>query len=254
MSSLNPDADGDYSFDPWARACVEVLAEVPGLRARRMALAPSAGIDWHRARRATTLVFVAEGRLAVQIQRPPFRCVLQPGEIYSVPQGVDMTAFTPPDAPARFCIFEHGEDFVREPSEAPTLAHVGERSASRREVRAGADGGPLPHDAEHSERLVPGLVRMDVVASPPSLRLIVQGHGENECIPFHSHDQITDTFFAVNGQVRVETRDPDAAHVLMPGDSVAVPAGVAHRVSGNAGQPCEMLILQGVGRYNYVER
>lgn len=219
-----------------------------------MALEPGGQIAWHRAHRATTLVFAAEGRLAIQIQRPPFRCVLTPGEIYSVPPGVDMTVFTTPEDPARFCIFEHGEDFLREPSEAPTLAHVGERSAARREARTAADGGPLPHGAEHSQRLVPGLARMDVVASPPLLRLIVQGHGENECIPFHSHDQITDTFFAMSGHVRIETREPDASHVLMPGESVAVPSGVAHRVSGNAGQPCEMLILQGVGRYNYVER
>jgi len=56
------------------------------------------------------------------------------------------------------------------------------------------------------------------------------------------------------GEWYAEWALPDGARVLAPGEVYTVPAGVPHMVSGNAGQPCELLILQGVGVYNYVPR
>jgi hypothetical protein len=54
--------------------------------------------------------------------------------------------------------------------------------------------------------------------------------------------------------VRVATRDPHQEFVLEPGNTCQVEAGVAHFVSGLHGAPCEVLILQWGGHYNYVPR
>lgn len=52
--------------------------------------------------------------------------------------------------------------------------------------------------------------------------------------------------------MRVETRDPDATYVLMPGDTCRAIAGQPHFVSGTYGNPCLFLVVQGTGQYNYV--
>lgn len=243
------------AFDPFESVGSSLLAEVPGFRVTRVALAAGEQIPWHRSTGSTLLFFAMGQGLAVQIQRPPFCCVLDAGECYSVPPGVDLTAFGEGAAAVEFVAFEYGERLDRIASCPPTLAHVGVRS-SRPSGRSAmqSSGAHKTHTPEHTARLVPGLSRMDVLASPENLRLIVQGHGIDECVPLHSHDRITDTFFCVNGHVRIETKDPDAACVMVPGDIFSVPPGVAHLVSGNAGEPCEVMILQGVGSYNYVPR
>jgi hypothetical protein len=49
----------------------------------------------------------------------------------------------------------------------------------------------------------------------------------------------------------VETRAPKARFELQPGDSCAVRAKRAHRVSGKNGGRCRFAILQGGGRYDF---
>ncbi|WP_395346284.1 cupin domain-containing protein [Variovorax sp. UC122_21] len=244
------DATTDTAVDPFSAAHCTSVAEVPGLWVRRVALAANQPVAWFRSLRATALFFAHRSGLAVQIQRPPFRCMLEAGEFYSVPPGVDLSVYAVDGAPIEFTVFEHGEGLERRASAAPTLAHVGEPTR-----RARVEPAAAVHTHADTARLVPGLARMDVIASPPELRLIVQGHGVDECVPWHSHDRIADTFYCVSGVARVAVRDPEeGARVMAPGEVYTVPAGVPHMVSGNAGQPCELLILQGVGVYNYVPR
>ncbi len=202
---------------------------------------------WHRARSATTTVFAHQSGVAVQIQKPPFRCVLEAGEFYTVPPGVDMAVFAVGREPVSFTVFEYGEAFDVVECAPPTLAHVGERTRSPADDPT-EDAPALPYDD-----LTTGLSRMDVLASPFRLRLIVQGHGRGQCVPWHSHDEITDYFFCTHGRARIATRD-SKVHLLATGETCEVPPGMPHFVSGEAGMACEMLVLQGVGHYNYVAR
>ena len=70
-------------------------------------------------------------------------------------------------------------------------------------------------------------------------------------MPWHYHSEVTDTFYCLEGVLSVETRDPDARHLLRVGESSAVPAMTAHRVTGRDGGRARFLIVQGVGTYDY---
>lgn len=70
-------------------------------------------------------------------------------------------------------------------------------------------------------------------------------------IPWHYHSNVTDTFFCLEGTLVVETRAPRARHQMAVGESAAVPAKTAHRVSGKDGTRCRFLIVQGIGAYDY---
>jgi quercetin dioxygenase-like cupin family protein len=233
------------SIDPYAAGLA--LAEVDGLRARRFRAEPGRAVPWHEKTESTTLFFCHSESIAIEIRKPPYRCVLEPGQTYQVPAGVAMTMYAMTDRAAECTVFEFGGRLDAYASKKPELGFFFDRMEVEAEL-------PLFSETSDYAGFSPGFSRMDVVASPVGLRLIVQGHGPSQCVPWHSHDRISDSFFCMKGRVRIATREPDGVIELPPGGFFTVAAGVAHFVSGARGQPCQMLVLQGVGTYNYVSR
>jgi quercetin dioxygenase-like cupin family protein len=62
----------------------------------------------------------------------------------------------------------------------------------------------------------------ETIAEAPNLRLAL---GEGQCVPWHYHNNITDTFFCMEGPMQVTTRDPEQVHVLAPGGTIRRGAG-----------------------------
>ena len=94
--------------------------------------------------------------------------------------------------------------------------------------------------------------RRVTVAEAPGLRVRELVLSRGQCVPWHYHTRITDTFFCMEGPMLVHTRDPHARHVLHPGGTLAVGPGTPHRVTGLDDGPCRFMIVQGVGTYDYV--
>lgn len=94
--------------------------------------------------------------------------------------------------------------------------------------------------------------RRETIAEVPNLRVRLLALDAGQCVPWHYHNNITDTFFCMEGPMQVTTRGPDGVHVLDPGGTCAVPPGVAHRVAGVDDSPCKFIVVQGVGTYDYV--
>jgi len=94
--------------------------------------------------------------------------------------------------------------------------------------------------------------RRETIAEAPNLRVRLLALGEGQCVPCHYHNNITDTFFCMEGPMQVTTRDPEAVHVLEPGGTFAVAPGVAHLVTGVNDRPCKFIVVQGVGVYDFV--
>ena len=77
--------------------------------------------------------------------------------------------------------------------------------------------------------------------------------GPGEFIPWHHHTQVTDHYYSLEGVVLIETRAPDARRELNPGESATVIPPTAHHVSNSSGKPCRFLLIQGVGKYDFVK-
>ena len=71
-------------------------------------------------------------------------------------------------------------------------------------------------------------------------------------VPWHLHNNIDDTFYVVEGNIRLFLRDPDEDIRLAPGESYRVKAGRAHLVTNDGDTSATFLILQGIGEYDYV--
>ncbi len=90
------------------------------------------------------------------------------------------------------------------------------------------------------------------IAEAPNLRVRLLTLGEGQCVPWHYHNNITDTFFCMQGPMQVTTRNPGQVHVLEPGGTYAVEPRTPHLVTGLNDGPCQFMVVQGVGVYDYV--
>jgi len=92
----------------------------------------------------------------------------------------------------------------------------------------------------------------ELVAEGADLRVQVLTLAAGQCVPWHYHSEITDSFVCLEGTLVVETRAPRASHVLAPGERCAVTPRTAHCVHGKDDGPCKVMVVQGVGTYDFV--
>lgn len=225
----------------------ETIADVPGFRVSRVRLSAGAQVDWFKSEQANMTFFACEDGLTLRIKNPPLRWPLRAGEIYTVPPNMELSVFSDDGAPLSFVTLQYGSSLKTVATPAPESDFSFGRS-----MPAVADAGPRPAGREDDlDRCRHGLKRMDILVLQPRLRVVVQAHGPRECVPWHTHDNIADTFLAMEGYVRIAVKDPDEVIVLAPGEIYSVPAGQPHFVTGIDDEECTVMVLQGVGTYNY---
>ena len=102
----------------------------------------------------------------------------------------------------------------------------------------------------------------EVIAETAALRVVLMTLAPGEATPWHQHTEITDTTFALTGAVRVEIElEPDGAaqenpverRELLPGAPCRVPPGTMHRVVNAGSDPCSFLLVQGLGKYDFLK-
>ena len=71
-------------------------------------------------------------------------------------------------------------------------------------------------------------------------------------VPWHYHTRVQDTFYVLEGRLRIFVRDPKEEVHLGPGESFAVRAGRPHLVTNAGSTSATFLVLQGIGEYDYV--
>lgn len=92
----------------------------------------------------------------------------------------------------------------------------------------------------------------EIVAEGADLRVQVLTLAAGQAVPWHYHSEVTDSFVCLEGEVVVETRAPRATHVLAPGQRCVVGPKTAHTVHGRDGGPCKVMVIQGVGTYDFM--
>ncbi len=77
--------------------------------------------------------------------------------------------------------------------------------------------------------------------------------GVEQRVPWHCHTNIEDTFYVVEGCVRISLRDPDEQLDLAAGESWGpVRAGRPHLVTNAGEEQATFLDLQGMGDWDFV--
>lgn len=89
-------------------------------------------------------------------------------------------------------------------------------------------------------------------AERPGFRISELQLSPTQTVPWHSHTNISDTFYVLEGQMRLFLQNPKQDVRLGVGDSFVAAAGRPHLVTNVGEKSLTFLILQGVGEYDYV--
>lgn len=95
------------------------------------------------------------------------------------------------------------------------------------------------------------IAERELVAEGADLRVQVLTLAAGQCVPWHYHTEISDSFVGLEGRTVVETRAPRHSYVLKPGERCSVGPNTAHTVHGYDNGPCKFMVIQGVGTYDY---
>jgi quercetin dioxygenase-like cupin family protein len=86
----------------------------------------------------------------------------------------------------------------------------------------------------------------------PGFRISEMTLTPTQTVPWHYHNNISDTFYVIEGQLRLYLQNPKETILLGPGESYAVVARRPHLVTNAGDTAMTILVLQGVGEYDYV--
>jgi quercetin dioxygenase-like cupin family protein len=96
----------------------------------------------------------------------------------------------------------------------------------------------VEHQAYHAER--PGFRINEIRLSP------------TQKVPWHYHSNITDTFYVVEGYLKIYLQKPKQAVELAPGETFAVAPRRPHLVTNGGDGSTTFMVLQGLGEYDFV--
>jgi quercetin dioxygenase-like cupin family protein len=71
-------------------------------------------------------------------------------------------------------------------------------------------------------------------------------------VPWHYHTNVGDTFYVLEGRIRVFMREPKEDVTLEPGQSFSLAPKRPHLVINAGDKSATFLILQGIGEYDFV--
>lgn len=71
-------------------------------------------------------------------------------------------------------------------------------------------------------------------------------------VPWHCHSNVQDTFYVIEGRLRLFLREPKDEVRLGPGETYSVRPRRPHLVTNGGDGSATFLVLQGIGEYDYV--
>ena len=89
-------------------------------------------------------------------------------------------------------------------------------------------------------------------AQRPGFRINEIQISTKQKVPWHYHNNIQDTFFVLEGKIRIFLRDPKEEVRLGPGETFSVRPKRPHLVVNGGDASASFLVLQGIGEYDFV--
>ena len=89
-------------------------------------------------------------------------------------------------------------------------------------------------------------------AERPGFRISELQISTTQQVPWHSHTNVQDTFYVLEGRIRIFLREPREEVRLGPGETYTVVPRRPHLVTNGGEGSATFLILQGIGEYDYV--
>lgn len=89
-------------------------------------------------------------------------------------------------------------------------------------------------------------------AERPGFRISELQISPTQQVPWHYHTNVQDTFYVIEGHLRLFLREPAEEVRLSPGETYSVGPLRPHMVTNAGDGSATFLVLQGMGEYDYV--
>jgi len=89
-------------------------------------------------------------------------------------------------------------------------------------------------------------------AERPGFRIAELQISPAQMVPWHYHTNIQDTFYVIEGHLRLFLRDPKQEVRLSAGETYTVLPRRPHLVTNGGDGSATFVVLQGIGEYDYV--
>jgi quercetin dioxygenase-like cupin family protein len=89
-------------------------------------------------------------------------------------------------------------------------------------------------------------------AERPGFRITEVQISPTQQVPWHYHSNVQDTFYVINGRLRIFLLEPKEEVRLGPGETYSVRPRRHHLVTNGGDRSATFLILQGGGEYDFV--
>ena len=89
-------------------------------------------------------------------------------------------------------------------------------------------------------------------AERPGFRVAELQLSPTQTVPWHFHTNIADTFYVLEGEMRLFLQNPKEEVRLKPGETYTAVAKRPHLVTNAGKSSLTFLIMQGIGEYDYV--
>jgi quercetin dioxygenase-like cupin family protein len=94
--------------------------------------------------------------------------------------------------------------------------------------------------------------RREFHAQRPGFRINELQISKTQKVPWHYHSNVKDTFYVLEGSIRIFLQDPKEEVRLEPGETYVVPPRRPHLVTNGGDDSATFLVLQGIGEYDFV--
>ena len=105
-----------------------------------------------------------------------------------------------------------------------------------------------PKDASHFYEVE----RRAYHAERPGFRINELQISPSQSVPWHYHSNIQDTFYVLEGEIRIFLREPKEEVRLRSAQTYSVAPRRPHLVTNGGDTSATFLILQGIGEYDFV--
>ena len=104
----------------------------------------------------------------------------------------------------------------------------------------------------HQETAVTG-TKIRIILQTAGVRVVEYVLPPGDMHAWHHHSEVTDHFYCLEGEITIDVRDPRQTERLHMGQTLSIAPGVMHRAGNPAECVSRYLLVQGVGRYDYVK-
>ena len=94
--------------------------------------------------------------------------------------------------------------------------------------------------------------RRQTHAERPGFRINELQISPKQKVPWHYHSNVQDTFYVIEGNIRIFLQAPKEELRLGPGDTYSVAPKRPHLVTNDGSSSATFLVLQGIGEYDFV--